>query len=80
MPDTATDLAKAQEAEYGTYVAITPIDHEGVRAYNPGHPVPVSNVKQYGYDKDGLVAKVDTKAAAAVLKADAAPATPAEKG
>lgn len=82
MPDTAADReAKAQETEYGTYVAVTPIDHDGVRAYNPGHPVPVSNVQQYGYDKDGLVAKVGTKAAAAVLNDPATtPAAPAEKG
>lgn len=37
------------------YVATAPIDHDGVRAYNVGDPVPADNVKTHGYDKDGLV-------------------------
>lgn len=60
------DFVEKQRAEYGTYVATQVILHEGARAYNPGDPVPVSNVKAYGYDKDNLVAKVGTKAADAV--------------
>ena len=72
MPDTVDDLAKAQEAEYGTWVALQPIEHNGVRAYQTGDPVPVSNVAIYGYDKDGLVAKTSTKAAQAVTNPDTA--------
>lgn len=67
MPDpTLADLKAAQEREYGTFVALVAIDHDGVRAYNAGDPVPVSNVEQYGYLDDGLVAKTTTKAAKAV--------------
>lgn len=45
------DQIASQVAEYGTYVANRPIDANGVRAYNTGDPVPVSNVKAHGYDK-----------------------------
>jgi hypothetical protein len=62
-PQSHEDYVKAQAVEYGTFVAIAPIDHDGVRAYNPGHAVPKSNVEAYGYDKAGLVAKTTTKAA-----------------
>lgn len=51
-------MAKTDE-----YVATQAIHHGGARAYNPGDPVPAANVKLHGYDKDGLVAKVGTKAA-----------------
>lgn len=64
MP-TVEELLKIQEHEYGTYVAVAPITHDGALAYLPGHPVPVGNVEKYGYDKDGLVEKVNTKAAKA---------------
>jgi len=50
--------AAAQVAEYGIYVAVVPIVHNGVRAYNVGHPVPVSNVEKYGYLEQGLVRAV----------------------
>ena len=53
----AEDLA-AQATEYGTYVAVSPIDVDGVRAYNTGDPVPLSNVKAHGYHNLGLVEKV----------------------
>lgn len=39
--------------------AIMAINHNGVRAYNVGDLVPDDNVAAYGYDKDGLVEKVD---------------------
>jgi len=48
-----------QAAEYGTYVAVVPIYHDGARAYNAGDPVPVSNVKRHGYLAQGLVCEVD---------------------
>lgn len=47
--------AAAQVAEYGIYVAVVPIVHDGARAYNEGDPVPVSNVEKYGYLQQGLV-------------------------
>lgn len=49
----------AQIAEYGTYVAVAPIDVSGgIRAYNVGDPVPISNVVEHGYLEQGLVEKV----------------------
>jgi hypothetical protein len=62
-PVSHEEYVKAQAVEYGTYVAIAPIDHDGVRAYNVGHAVPKSNVEKYGYLDDKLVAKTTTKAA-----------------
>jgi hypothetical protein len=47
-----------QIVEYGTYVASSPIDVGGVRAYNVGDPVPISNVEEHGYLDQGLVEKV----------------------
>lgn len=71
MSDTVEDFRKALQEEYGTYVAIEPIDHDGARAYNVGDPVPVSNVQQHKYDEAGLVAKRTTKAAKQASGTDA---------
>lgn len=60
---TAEAQAEAVRKEYGAYVALQPIDHDGVRAYNTGDPVPVSNVELHGYLEAGKVAKVGTKKA-----------------
>lgn len=54
-------LRRELEAEYGTYVAVDAIHHDGVRAYNAGDPVPASNVRTHGYDKAGLVTKTTRK-------------------
>jgi len=51
------DFAAAQAAEYAEYVAVEPILVDGARAYNPGDPVPVSNVEAHGYLESGLVRK-----------------------
>jgi hypothetical protein len=48
----------AQRAEYGTYRAAAPIYVGVALAYNPGDPVPVSNVLAHGYEAAGLVEKV----------------------
>lgn len=58
MPTPVEDFAAAQAAEYGTYVALAPIRHDGVLAYGVGDAVPVSNVEAYGYLEAGLVAPV----------------------
>ena len=50
--------AKAEKAEYSTWRAKSPIYHEGAIAYQPGQPVPVSNVELYKYDEQGLVERV----------------------
>lgn len=67
------DLRKAQQKEYGTYVAVEPIDYEGVRAYNVGDPVPVSNVEKHGYLESNSVKKVEAEPAK-----EASPATPSK--
>ena len=51
------DFAAAQAAEYATFVATGPILVDGVRAYNAGDPVPVSNVERHGYLQLGVVRK-----------------------
>ena len=50
--------AEAEAAEYSTFRAVVPIPHGNTIAYQPGHMVPVSNVEQYGYDKQCLVERV----------------------
>lgn len=59
------EYAKAQEAEYGTYVAKDAISIDGVRAFNPGHAVPKSHVDRGLVDASQVV-KVGTKAAETV--------------
>jgi hypothetical protein len=44
-PTTAEEYAAAQVREWSTYVATSPIDHFGVRAYNAGDPVAASAVE-----------------------------------
>lgn len=48
-------------AEYGTYVALGPIDIDGARAFNAGDPVPVSHVAR-GVVAESAVAKTTTQA------------------
>lgn len=67
------DYAAALAAEYGTYVATQPIVINGVRAYNEGNPVPVSNVEQYGYAEQGLVRRTDEPAPEPVVAPEPAP-------
>ena len=50
--------AEAEAAEYSTFRAVVPFPHGITIAYQAGHIVPVSNVEQYGYDKQGLVERV----------------------
>ncbi|MGI5171875.1 hypothetical protein ACQEU3_46790 [Spirillospora sp. CA-253888] len=63
------------------YVALTEIWHGGVRAYNPGDPVPAENVQEHGYKVGEQVAKAGTKTAGnaernAAEAADSAGLTP----
>jgi hypothetical protein len=46
-----------QKAEWGKYVAAEPIDIDGVRAFNPGNPVPASHVER-GVVSAGQVTEV----------------------
>lgn len=70
------DYQAAVDAEYGTYVAVEPIEIGGARAFNVGDPVPKSTVERddspIGAEQ---VAKRQTKAG---QKATAT-ATPEEK-
>lgn len=51
-PDELLAQAKLEaEAEWGTYVALEPINIHGVRAFNEGHAVPVSHVERGVVDK-----------------------------
>jgi hypothetical protein len=51
---------QARIDQYAKYVAIAPIDHGGVRAYNTGDRVPIDNVELHGYLGDDLVAELDS--------------------
>jgi hypothetical protein len=62
-------FVEEQVKEYGTYVAVAPITFNGVPAYNVGDPVPISNVEKHGYEKDGLVARIDSKAGQDMVRA-----------
>lgn len=65
LDDETKAFVKEREDEYGEFVAIAPIDWNGVRAYNVGDPVPRSNVELHGYLGQNLVARKSTKAAKA---------------
>jgi hypothetical protein len=65
---TAEQRRAEVQKEYGTYVALGAIDHDGVRAYNTGDAVPASNVERWGYLDRGLVARRTTKAGEAVAE------------
>jgi len=47
-PKTAAELRKAQEDEYGQYVAAELILLDGVPAFQPGHAVPAGHVSDQG--------------------------------
>jgi hypothetical protein len=68
MADTAEEYRRAQEKEYGSYVATAPIDIYGARAFNVGDPVPVSHVEGGIVPRDRVVGST-TKAAAAAVDA-----------
>jgi hypothetical protein len=56
---TAAQYEQEQIREWGTYVAVVPIDYYGVRAFNAGDPVPVSAVDgDSGWVFDDLVRRV----------------------
>lgn len=62
--ETDEEFEKAQEAEYGTYVAVESINIDGVRAFNEGDPVPKSHVDRKIVSQD-QVARRSSKAAKA---------------
>lgn len=66
-PDEIQAAQKAKEAEWDQYVATEVIAIDGVRAFNPGDPVPTSHVDR-GVVSSDQVAKRTTKAAQAVIQ------------
>lgn len=68
-PATAEDVRKALAEEYGTYVAVAPININGVRAFNAGDPVPSTHVSR-GVVDEGQVARITTKAGRAAAGVD----------
>jgi len=76
----ALERRAEQLEEYGQFEAVTPIYHGTAMAYDTGHPVPVSNVELYGYEKNGLVRRVASKSkarsGAQETTAEEAPPTP----
>lgn len=47
-PKTAAEMRKAQQEEYGRYVAAELIQIDGVTAFLPGHAVPIGHVSDDG--------------------------------
>lgn len=67
-PDEVQALLAEQQKEYGSYVAVQPIDIGGARAFNVGDAVPASHVSR-GVVSAEAVAKTSTKAAQAAVEA-----------
>ncbi len=71
---TVEEYRAEQQAEYSTFKALLPIFHDGARAYNPGDPVPTSNVELHGYEVGVQVERVgDTPAAEPTTDASTQP-------
>ena len=66
-PDEVQALLAEQQKEYGSYVAVQPIDIGGARAFNVGDAVPASHVSR-GVVAAEAVAKTSTKAAQAAVE------------
>ena len=75
-PMSREEYDKSLRDDYSVYVALLPIDIGGARAFNPGHAVPASHVKN-GLVDASMVAKVGTKAAASAAEAVGVSLSPA---
>lgn len=58
VTDAVAEYQKAVAEDYSQYRATAPIYFDGALAFAPGHAVPATHVKQYGYDKQKLVEKI----------------------
>lgn len=76
-PEEVKSFRQQQAEEWGQYIAVQQIVHGGALAYNPGDPVPASNVTRHRYEAQGLVAKVGSAEARKVIEAAHAAAGPA---
>ena len=72
--ETVESRREATRKEYGQFVAVEDITHNGANAYTVGQPVPASNVKRYGYEASGQVKRVANPDGSPVK--GAAPSTP----
>lgn len=74
MTTPAYEARAAEElGEYNTFRAVAEIYVDGLVAYRVGHAVPVSNVRAHGYDRDGLVERVDGEPLTPLPPAPSAP-------
>lgn len=67
---TADELRAAQVKEWSQFVAVEAIDIDGVRAFNPGDPVPADHVSR-GVVSEDSVARRNTKAAKSAAESPA---------
>lgn len=71
---------RQEEIEYGTYRAVFPLRVDDVIVAYPGAAVPIANVKKFGWDRDGLVERVDGQPLDAPLPAGYVLERPEEGG
>jgi hypothetical protein len=69
QPRTVQEYEDSLRKEWSQYVAVTPIEIDGVRAFNAGDPVPASHVTDKLVD-EASVAKVSTAAGRAAAGVD----------
>jgi hypothetical protein len=62
-PEETAAFTEEQAKEWGVWIAYTPIDFGGVRAFNPGDSVPTSHVDKFDLTKTEppSVVKQDSK-------------------
>lgn len=58
IPEALRDARADKLEEYGQFVATQQILVGTALAYDEGHPVPVSNVKRFGYEDQRVVRRV----------------------
>lgn len=63
LPVEANEHLRAVAKEYGEWTAIAPIYFGSALAFATGTQVPIQHVEKFKLDEQGLVARVNTKAA-----------------
>lgn len=63
LPAEANEHLRAVAKEYGEWTAIAPIYLGSALAFATGTQVPIQHVEKFKLDEQGLVARVNTKAA-----------------
>jgi hypothetical protein len=59
VPEPVVARRFARSEDYSKWVALEQIYYDGGLAYNPGDPVPDTNVQRHHYDEAGLVRRAD---------------------